>query len=275
MLYLIQYHWIWLSLAAALGIGIGRSTRGEQRGEGLRGWLMPAAGLFVLGIVAALFRILPGRFGYWLDIALLSIAAYLAGCFIGCLAGGRRGHAAASADFAEGHGASSYRPLGDRRAWSLAVMPSASVGGTDPAIAPNAMPERPGSEAAPEVLSHQSAEIAPGLGRIANAHPGRRPLGLAEPRQGLPADLKRIKGIGPQNERRLHALGIWHYDQIAAWSEENVFWVASFLRFPGRIDREDWVAQAKILASGRTTEFARRVDAGKVPTSRGGHKDSS
>ena len=100
-----------------------------------------------------------------------------------------------------------------------------------------------------------------------SAHAGARPLGLVAPKGGKADDLKRIKGIGRQNEERLHNLGVWHFDQIAAWSVENVKWVGSYLAFPGRIDREQWIAQATSLARGELTEFAKRVDAGDVPTS--------
>jgi predicted flap endonuclease-1-like 5' DNA nuclease len=99
-------------------------------------------------------------------------------------------------------------------------------------------------------------------------HAGRRPYGLAAPRGGQPDDLKRIRGIGPQNEGRLHGLGIWHFTQIAAWSPENVKWVGSYLAFPGRIVREKWVDQAHELAAGHETEFSRRVAAGKVAKSK-------
>ena len=98
-------------------------------------------------------------------------------------------------------------------------------------------------------------------------HAGRRPYGLASA-LGQPDNLKKIRGIGPQNERRLHALGIWHFAQIAAWSEDNVKWVGSYLAFAGRIDREKWIAQARDLAAGRDTEFSHRVAAGKVATSK-------
>ncbi len=92
---------------------------------------------------------------------------------------------------------------------------------------------------------------------------GRRPLGLTERRHGPADDLKRIKGIGPQNEGRLHALGIWHFDQIAGWSTDNVRWVGSYLAFPGRIDREQWVAQAKALAAGADTSKGVKRDRAK------------
>lgn len=96
---------------------------------------------------------------------------------------------------------------------------------------------------------------------------GSRPLGLSAPRGGAADDLKLIKGIGRQNEERLHGLGVWHFDQIAAWSQENIDWVGSYLAFPGRIEREQWVMQAAQLARGGETEFAKRVKRGEVPTS--------
>lgn len=117
--------------------------------------------------------------------------------------------------------------------------------------------------AVPLEPSKQTSESAPSE----PVHQGARPTGLAAPR-GQADDLKRIRGIGPQNEGRLHGLGVWHFDQIAAWTPENVEWVGSYLAFPGRIDREEWVAQAKVLAEGHETEFSKRVDAGDVPTSK-------
>ncbi len=100
------------------------------------------------------------------------------------------------------------------------------------------------------------------------AHDGERPVGLDSPRGGKADDLKRIRGIGPQNEGRLHGLGIWHFDQIAAWSVDNALWVGSYLAFPGRIEREDWVGQAKLLAAGVETNFSKRVARGEVQTSK-------
>jgi NADH-quinone oxidoreductase subunit E len=79
---------------------------------------------------------------------------------------------------------------------------------------------------------------------------GQRPRGLEKPRDDNADDLKRIKGVGPVNERNLHALGLFHFDQIAGWSREQIRWVGTYLSFPGRIDREQWVAQADNLARG-------------------------
>ncbi|GLS44004.1 NADH-quinone oxidoreductase subunit NuoE [Methylobacterium brachythecii] len=77
---------------------------------------------------------------------------------------------------------------------------------------------------------------------------GTRPTGIDAARDDRPDDLTKIKGIGPVNNRRLNDLGIWHFDQIAAWSPAEIAWVGAYLAFPGRIDRENWVGQAAVLA---------------------------
>jgi len=90
---------------------------------------------------------------------------------------------------------------------------------------------------------------------------------LDAPRGGKADNLTRIKGIGTVNEKKLNEHGIFHFDQIAAWKKADVEAAETYLAFDGRITREDWVGQAKLLATGKETEFSRRVDAGKVETS--------
>ena len=55
----------------------------------------------------------------------------------------------------------------------------------------------------------------------------------------------------------LHSLGIYTYAQIAAWKKAERAWVDSYLDFKGRIEREDWVKQAKALAKGGVAEYIR------------------
>ncbi|MFB8342972.1 ATP-binding cassette domain-containing protein [Brucella cytisi] len=91
--------------------------------------------------------------------------------------------------------------------------------------------------------------------------------GLAAARGGKADNLTLIKGIGAVNEKKLHEHGIFHFDQIAAWSEADIVEAETYLEFDGRITREDWVGQARQLAAGQATEFSERVEAGDVPTS--------
>lgn len=95
---------------------------------------------------------------------------------------------------------------------------------------------------------------------------GAKPKGLTGPRDGKADDLKRISGVGPKIETLLNELGIYHYDQIAGWSSDEVTWVDEHLKFKGRIGREDWIGQAKTLAAGADTDFSlrARADAGGV-----------
>ena len=72
-----------------------------------------------------------------------------------------------------------------------------------------------------------------------------KPQALDGPREGTADDLKRISGVGPVLEKKLHELGYFHFDQIAGWTRENVEWVDDHLNFKGRIDRDQWIAQAK------------------------------
>ena len=67
--------------------------------------------------------------------------------------------------------------------------------------------------------------------------------------QGEADDLKSISGIGPKIETTLNNLGVYHFSQIANFSEENINWVNEHLQFKGRIEREKWVAQAKELVN--------------------------
>ncbi|CAN7268566.1 ATP-binding cassette domain-containing protein [Mesorhizobium sp. LjRoot246] len=90
---------------------------------------------------------------------------------------------------------------------------------------------------------------------------------LAAPRGGKADNLTRIKGIGTVNEKKLNDHGIFHFDQIGAWKKADVEAAEAYLAFDGRIAREEWVKQAKLLSQGKDTEFSRRVDAGKVATS--------
>src|SRR5262245_34387437 len=87
-------------------------------------------------------------------------------------------------------------------------------------------------------------------------------------RSGPPQDLKRIRGIGVLIEKRLNAMQIATYEQIANWTAQDIERVSRVLDFKGRIERENWVEQARILASGGATEFSRRVDRGDVETGR-------
>ena len=92
-----------------------------------------------------------------------------------------------------------------------------------------------------------------------------KPAGLTAARDGKADDLKQIKGIGPKLEQLCHSLGFYHFDQISNWTAAEVAWVDENLEgFKGRVTRDTWVAQAKILTEGGETEFSKRVEKGSV-----------
>ena len=72
-------------------------------------------------------------------------------------------------------------------------------------------------------------------------------------------DLKRIRGIGVLIEKKLNSLGITQYEQVANWTGADIERISRILDFKGRIEREHWIEQARILATGGQTEFSRRV----------------
>lgn len=95
---------------------------------------------------------------------------------------------------------------------------------------------------------------------------GSRPLVMEQPTGPLD-NLKLISGVGHKNEAVLHELGIYRFSQIAQWTEPQVHWIEHYFSFPGRVEREDWRGQARVLAQGIETEFAKRVRRGEVDTS--------
>jgi predicted flap endonuclease-1-like 5' DNA nuclease len=66
-----------------------------------------------------------------------------------------------------------------------------------------------------------------------------------------PDDLQQIKGIGPKIADRLNELGVLRLEQIAEWTPDNVERVNEHLKFKGRIEREEWIPQAKALIAAR------------------------
>ena len=129
----------------------------------------------------------------------------------------------------------------------------------------------PKAKAAPKAPAPDAAEKIAKPATKAAATPsvaageGTKPKTMKAPRKAGADDLKLIKGVGPKLEALLHSMGFYHFDQIAKWSSEEVTWVDQNLEgFKGRVTRDDWVAQAAILADGGETEFSNRAKKGEV-----------
>ena len=100
----------------------------------------------------------------------------------------------------------------------------------------------------------KSAKPAPAVKKPAAPETAAKPAPAAETATA-PAgsdDLKQIKGIGRQIEAKLNGAGITRYEQIAGWTKKDIAEFGEKLSFSGRIEREDWVGQAKKLAGGET-----------------------
>ncbi len=79
---------------------------------------------------------------------------------------------------------------------------------------------------------------------------GTKPANLlSEARDGQPDDLKKISGVGPKLEGLLHENGVFHFDQIAAWTSSEIAYMDDQLSFKGRIERDGWIDQAKQFAA--------------------------
>lgn len=103
--------------------------------------------------------------------------------------------------------------------------------------------------AKPKLTKPKSKPAKP-TAKVETAAAEKKPKTLTAPRKSGADDLKRISGVGPKLEGVLNDLGFWHFDQIAKWTVDEIAWVDGRLKFKGRIERDDWMAQAAALAKG-------------------------
>ncbi|MHB9880788.1 hypothetical protein ACSMXM_14165 [Pacificimonas sp. ICDLI1SI03] len=104
-----------------------------------------------------------------------------------------------------------------------------------------------------------AAPVTPRADTVTVPDPTKRMDPTMSSAEGEPDDLQLIKGIGPKLESIYNDLGVWHFAQIADWSPDDVRTIDAKLgTFKGRIERDQHVEQAKLLAAGRTTEYEAR-----------------
>ena len=152
---------------------------------------------------------------------------------------GKRDHKAnASVELARELGDTIFRITGKKIEDKPAAKPKAAKKAAEPAKAPNGQGE---GRLAAHTVEEKGHPVATGEAPT-------KPEMLGEARGGEPDDLKKIKGVGPKLESTLNGLGIFHFDQIAAWTPAEVAWIDKHLNFKGRVERDDWIAQAKKLA---------------------------
>lgn len=88
--------------------------------------------------------------------------------------------------------------------------------------------------------------------------PAPVPVPVSAPADGVD-DLTRIKGVGPKLRALLASLGVTRFEQIAGWSDAEIDRIDAQLgQFQGRIRRDNWIEQAKLLAAGDTAGYESR-----------------
>ena len=155
------------------------------------------------------------------ELILWLLLAFFIGCILGCL----------------------FRKVfGGSKSTEAAPAPAAAVSAVVPESKTETKPKK-------KKKAKQNLAEATGV--------AKRPKGLAAARDGKADKLQRISGVGPKLDKTLNSLGYFHFDQIASWNPDEVQWVDEHLRFQGRINRDEWLAQAKLLADGNEKKFSK------------------
>ncbi len=133
------------------------------------------------------------------------------------------------------------RKAGHKQDLTLVEITDILTGGKKPA------PKKaePKAKSAPEAKKPETKKAAPKAKKADDKPADAAPLFKAP--EGKPDDLKKISGVGPVLEKKLNALGITKYAQVAVFTKTEIDQVDEVLSFKGRIEREDWLSQAKKL----------------------------
>jgi predicted flap endonuclease-1-like 5' DNA nuclease len=154
-------------------------------------------------------------------------------------------------------GSSAAKPAGQASAALMSTPATAKSAATKPApakpAAAKAVPTKPAAKPAAAKASApaKSATSKPATATKAAPAP-------AKPASGKPDNLRRLIGIGPVNEKLLKAQGVTSFAQIAGWTAADIKRIEDVMNFDGRIARERWIEQAKLLAAGNEKEFAKQ-----------------
>jgi len=139
----------------------------------------------------------------------------------------------------------SRRRNGHRQDYTLVRITEILTGGSKPAAKKAAKPKADDKAEAKPADEKQKAETK-------KAEPKAEATGaLFTAPKGKKDDLKKISGVGPALEKKLNDLGITTFEQVANFTAEEIEKVDDALSFKGRIERDDWVGQAKTLAESK------------------------
>jgi len=236
--YLVSQYWPWLVAAFAVGLVVGMATWSRAAAAGwLSGWLRWALIAFVVCLLAAVFKQVPGRWGLWLDTALWHFVAYIAGCWLGgLLRGALAGAQEPQVALVQAIGAGIGAPATAASSQQAAAMTQAQRQETSPQAA---------------AVDHDHVDEGAAVNTDELVSDEHKPELLTQAKDGAPDDLKLIWGVGPKLEAMLHDMGVFHFSQIASWNEMNLRWVDQNLKaFRGRALRDKWIEQSRRLETG-------------------------
>jgi predicted flap endonuclease-1-like 5' DNA nuclease len=250
MAYVLTLGWPWFAAACALGALIGYVTTAQAKdAPAAPGWnIVAVAAALACGAAASWLGLLEGRAALTMDIFLVAAFAYLIGLPIGGALKMVQASAPAHATKRPTLMLRVAAPEISGPVVAPSAEPQAQIAATAEPVTPTSVePALAAAASGAKALNEKAAQMrAPSGGKAA----GSRPATLLAPRGGAADDLARIKGLGPKSVEKLHALGIFHYDQIAAWSDDNVTWIESSIGAAGRVRRGGWVEQAQALSGG-------------------------
>ncbi len=141
------------------------------------------------------------------------------------------------------------RKAGHKQDLTLVEITDILTGGKKPA--PKKAEPKAKAKAKPEAKKPAEKKAAPKAKKADDKPAEAAPLFKAP--KGDADDLKKISGVGPVLEKKLNALGITTYAQVAAFTKAEIDKVDEVLSFKGRIEREDWLSQAKKLDEDKKT----------------------
>ena len=261
MSYLLTLGWPWFAAACALGALAGYVTTSRAKdAPAAPGWNVIAIAVTLgAGAAASWLGLLDGRAALMMDVSLIAMLAYLVGLPVG----------AALKTTRDAPAYAGKRPIvvlrgATRDVYESTLAPSSEPQDEQDENVATAQPETPTSvepaleaaASAAKALNEKAAQMRAPTGKMA---PGAPPAALPAPRDGAADDLAKIKGVGPKSVEKLHALGVFHYDQIAGWSDDNIKWIEASIGAAGRVKRNGWVEQAQALSGGASAD--RNADA--------------
>lgn len=231
-----------------------------KRAPSLAGWFIGAAA----GLVGAAVAYVLGDLNFLPSAVIGALVFLAAGLLLGMYWGPQA--AAPKPDAA---------PAKLTPAVQAAAMPAAVATAATPAATFVSMPvvdaapaAKPARVAEPKAAPAAKASAKPAVSvavaakepRVAKPKKPEGPERLSAPRKGKADDLKEIEGIGPALEKLCNELGFYHFDQIANWSAADVDWVdANMKTFKGRVVRDKWIAQCKIIITEGLDAFRVRA----------------